>query len=179
MNLIFNRESRTPLLGGAVVTTLCITAAILIGSIEGYQAKQFMEHSQNNINMLCNTIVLASATILALLFTVLGLSSGTKVKLKNAFYLRIKQVALFDTIVFVLTVIIFLGLNFPVAKSDAIPPSWYKAIYYTTALSASVIGGLIVTVILLLYNTISDLIHILGFGAKHRMAHIEEEEEEV
>ncbi len=178
MSLIFNRDSRNPILGGAVVTTLGLTAAVLIGTIKGYEAKQFLSNSQQNINMLCNTIVLASATILALLFTVLGLTSGTEIDLKARFYRRIKQLALFDTIVFVITIVIFLSLNFPIAKSGDVPPIWYQVIYYVTAVAASIIGGLIVTVILLLYSTISDLIHILGYDDDHYMADLEEEKDE-
>lgn len=177
MSLLFNRDSKWPLLGGGVITLLGLTAAILIGQIGEAQAKHFLSQSQNNINILCNTIVLSSSTILALLFTVLSLSSGTKVKLKDAFYSRIKQVAFFDTILFIITMFIFLTLNFPVEKSGEIPDIWYKIIYYVTAVSASIIGGMIVTVILLLYNTISDLIHILGFGADHHMAEVPDDEE--
>ncbi len=173
---MFNKDSRWPLLGGGIITFLGLGVAVLIGEIEGYKAKQFLDQSQNNINMLCNTIVLASATILALLFTVLSLSTGTSIKLKNAFYRRIKQVALFDTILFIITIFIFLTLNFPVDKAGDIPPVWYKGIYYLTAVAASIIGGLIVTVILLLYHTVSDLIHILGFGSDHPMAEIDDEE---
>ncbi len=177
MSLIINKDSRYPLLGGGIITFLGLAAAVLIREINSYEAKQFMNSSQSNINMLCNTIILASATILALLFTVLGLSSGTEIKLKKAFYRRIKQVALFDTICFVMTMIVFLSLNFPIEKSGDVPTFYYKAIYYATAIAASIIGGMMVTVILLLYNTISDLIHILGYGSKHRMADLQEKEE--
>ena len=178
MSLIFNKDSRIPLIGGGIVTLLGLTAAILVGQIGDYQAKHFLAQSQNNINVLCNTIVLASATILALLFTVLGLSSSTDINLKNAFYRRIKQLALFDTILFIITMFIFLTLNFPVEKAGDIPAFWYKMIYYVTAVSASIIGGMVVTVIMLLYSTISDLIHILGFGSDHPMADIDKNEQE-
>lgn len=177
MSLLFNRDSKWPIIGGGIITFLGLSAAVLIGQIGGTQAKHFLSQSQSNINTLFNTIVLSSSTILALLFTVLSLSSGTKVKLKDAFYSRIKQVALFDTILFVITMFIFLTLNFPVEKSGDIPDFWYKVIYYVTAVAASIIGGMIVTVILLLYNTISDLIHILGFGADHPMAEVPDDEE--
>lgn len=166
-----------PLIWGGVITLFGFTAAYLIGSVQIYQAKEIMIESKNNFNTLCNTVVLASATILALLFTVLGLSANTDISLKKAFYQRIKQVALFDTALFILTMIIFLALNFPVGESNEIPDYWYQGIYYATAVSASIIGGLIVSVIILLYNTISDLIQILGYGSKHPMADIEDDDE--
>lgn len=175
---MFNKDSRIPIIGGSAITLIGLTVAILIGEINTYEAKHFMHEQQNNINMLCNTIILSSATILALLFTVLGLSTGTEITLKKAFYSRIKQVALFDTLCFVITMCVFLSLNFPVEKAGDIPTIYYQVIYYVTAVSASLIGGMIVSVILLLYYTINDLIHILGFGSEHPMADVERKEEE-
>lgn len=55
--------------------------------------------------MLCNTIILASATILTLLLTLLGLSTGSKSKLKNDRH--VLQIAKFDTALFISALISF------------------------------------------------------------------------
>lgn len=65
------------------------------------------------MNTLCNTIALASATILVLLLTLLGLSSTSKSKLKEDHYHHVLQIAKLDTVVFIASVITFYYSIFP------------------------------------------------------------------
>ena len=78
-----------------------------MGNISGYEAKKLITSSLPGINMLCNTIVLASATILALLLTLLGISSGSKSKLKREHYTQVMAIAKLDTVLFVIAIILF------------------------------------------------------------------------
>ena len=54
----------------AALTSLLviILGSLFLGKVSGYEAKVLIANSVNGLNTLCNTIVLASATILALLF---------------------------------------------------------------------------------------------------------------
>ena len=176
--LLFTR-SRKSLLGGFSITVLGLAVAPLIGKTSGYQAQQLLDQALPNMNTLCNTIILASATILALLLTLLGVISGMDIRLKKAFYFRIQQVAFFDAVLFVVTMVIFLLLNFPVAQSEELPPVWFQSVYYATLGGTALVGGMIVTVVLLLYNTVTDLIQIVGYGKEdHPMLAVIEKEEE-
>lgn len=51
-----------------------------VGELSGDEAKVLIKNSLEGLSMLCNTIILASATILTLLLTLLGLSTGSKLK---------------------------------------------------------------------------------------------------
>jgi hypothetical protein len=167
ITMLFKRSKKS-MIGGFSITVVGLGGALWIGKTSGYEAQQLLDQTVPNINSLCNTIILASATILALLLTLLGLSSGIKINFKKAFYARIQQVAFFDTVLFVVTMLIFLVLNFPVAQSESLPPVWFEWLYYATLAASAVVGGMIVTVMLLLYDTVTDLIQIVGY---HREDH--------
>ncbi len=156
------KDSKYAFIGGLAVLVIGVSAIYLFGEVKVYHAKELIEAAKPHINTLCNTIILASATILALLFTVLGLTRSAGVKFKSAFYDRIRQIAVFDTCVFIITMIFFLLFNFPVPREESMPEVWFKSIYYATAISSTVVGSMMVMVILLLSQTIIDLIKILG-----------------
>ena len=167
--LLFNRDSRTPLLGGLAITLLGFGASFLIGDINSEQGQAYVAQAQSNINALCSVIIFVSATILTLMFTVLSISTNSRIKLKSEFYRRIKQIALYDIILFVITTLMFLIFNFPAEESEAIPTDYYKVIFHLTVLATSFIGGLLVALMLLIYFTINDLTDIFGFRSHHPM----------
>jgi RsiW-degrading membrane proteinase PrsW (M82 family) len=77
--------------GGVISAMIAGMGFFLIGNLSQYEAKSLIKSSVPGVNMLCNTIVLASATIMALLLTVLGLSSKTDSRLKNDHYQQVKR----------------------------------------------------------------------------------------
>lgn len=98
--------------------------SVLLGSLSGYEAKILIKNSLSGLNVLCNTIVLASATILALLLTLLGLSSTSNSKLKKGHYIHIMQIARVDTVVFIVSLLSFLIFNLPITESENVPGNW-------------------------------------------------------
>jgi len=167
--LLFNRDSRTPLLGGLAITIVGFGASFLIGDINSEQGHAFVVKAQNNINALCSVIIFVSATILTLMFTVLSISTNSRIKLKSEFYRRIKQIALYDILLFVITTLMFLIFNFPAEETGFIPTKYYKTIFHLTVFATSFIGGLLVALMLMIYFTINDLTDIFGFRANHPM----------
>ena len=129
--------------------------------------------------MLCNTIVLASATILALLLTLLSVSYGSQNTLKKRHYQQVLSIAKFDVIVFISALILFQFFNIPIAESNNVPTSWFTVIYWATLGSTSIISGMMITVILMLYNAVTNLIAIVGLGEDHPMLSKEEADEKI
>ncbi|WP_432410383.1 hypothetical protein [Rasiella sp. SM2506] len=174
-------KNKKSILGGGIATLFMGLAVFLLGNLSGYEAKQLITSSLPGINMLCNTIVLASATILALLLTLLGISTGTKSRLKKAHYLQVLSIAKFDTILFVGALILFQIFNIPITEAENVETSWYKIIYWATIFFSSILSGMMITVILMLYTTVTNIIHIVGLNEDHYLVskeEIEEEEEE-
>jgi len=173
----FFKGNRIALLGGCTTTGIIALGIFLVGNISGYEAKNLLVSSLSGLNLICNTIVLASATILALLLTLLGISTGAKTQLKSTLYRQVLTIAKFDTLVFVSAIILFQFFNIPIAEADNVATNWYKYIYWITLFSSSVISGMMVTTVLMLYGTVSAIITIVGLKQDHPFSDMGEDSE--
>ncbi len=171
-------RNKLSIYGGIATTIFTGLGAFVLGDISGYEAISLIESSLSGFIMLCNTIVLSSATILALLLTLLGISTGTKSKIKAAHYNQVLNIAKFDTVLFVGALILFQLFNIPITESNNVPTDWFAYIYWITLFFSSVLCGLMVTVILLLYSTVVNIITIVGLGKDHYLISQEEVEQE-
>ena len=170
--------TKRALLGGAISLAIILSGTFLLGKLSGYEAKILIRNSLTGMNTLCNTIALASATILALLLTLLGISSSSKSKLKKDHYRHILQIAKLDTFVFVAAVITFLIFNLPITESESVPYNWFNFVYYISLGISSVLSSLLIMVVLMLYNTIVNIIKIVGLGIlDHPLVSKEEDDE--
>jgi len=176
MNFKLSTYTKRALLGGAISLVVILTGSFLLGKLSGYEAKVLIKNSLSGLNMLCNTIVLASATILALLLTLLGLSSGTKSKLKDDHYIHVLQIAKFDTVVFVASLMSFLLFNLPITEADNVPNNWFNIIYYGSLVISSILSAGLIVVVLMLYNTVVNIIKIVGLGQTDHYLTISEDE---
>ena len=164
MNFKISKLTKRALFGGGISLVVILTGSFFLGELSGYEAKVLIKNSLSGLNMLCNTIVLASATILALLLTLLGLSTGTKSKLKDDHYLHVMEIAKFDTIVFIASLISFLMFNLPITESDNVPTHWFDIIYYASLIISSTLSAGLIVVVLMLFNTVVNIIKIVGLG---------------
>lgn len=121
MSIKLSRYTKRALEGGAITLLVILLGSLLMGKLSGYEAKVLIQKSLSGLNMLCNTIILGSATILALLLTLLGLSSGSQSKLKKDHYKHVMQIAKLDTIVFISSLMTFLIFNLSITESDNVP----------------------------------------------------------
>ena len=164
--------------GGVFSLLFILTGSILLGNLSGYEAKVLIQNSLAGLNTLCNTIVLASATILALLLTLLGLSAESKSKLKEDHYNHVLQIAKFDTVVFVVSLLSFPLFNLPVTESDNVPANWFSTLYYIAMSISALISASLIVVVLMLYNTVVNIIKIVGLGVKDHPLAVSGEEKE-
>ncbi|MEJ4089088.1 hypothetical protein [Galbibacter orientalis] len=171
-------SNKKPIYGGLITFSITALGVFLLGNISGYEAKQLISSSLQGINMLCNTIVLASATILALLLTLLGISTGTKSKLKGAHYRQVISIAKYDSVLFIAALILFQFFNIPITETENVPAEWYKYVYWATLFFSSLISGFMVSIVLMLYETIKNIIDIVGLNKDHRLLSSEEKEEQ-
>ena len=174
-----SRYTKRALIGGGISLIVIVLGTVLLGKLSGYEAKVLIKNSLDGLNTLCNTIALASATILALLLTLLGLSSNSKSKLKKDHYQHVLQIAKLDTVVFITAVMTFLLFNLPITESDNVPNNWFNVLYYMSLAVSSILSAALIVVVLMLYNTVVNIIKIVGLGIKdHPLAYQEDEKEE-
>ena len=60
-----------------------------------------------------------------------------------------------------ITLLMLTFLAMPIFKSDVIAPRWYNVIYTVLIATTSSITGLLIALVIMLYNTIRDIIRIL------------------
>lgn len=175
MNSFF-KDNKKAIFGGLVATFFTGTGIFLLGQVSGYEAKRLLDISHSGLNMLCNTIILASATILTLLLTLLGISTSSQSKLKKGLYNQVLDIAKIDTVLLVVAIIMFQFFNIPITEAENIEVHWFSLIYWFTLGVSSLISGAMITVILMLYSTVADIIHIVGLQKDHRYVMNEEDE---
>ncbi len=171
-----SNDTHRAVLGGLISLSIILLGSLLLGKLSGYEAKELIKNSLGGINTLCNTIALASATILALLLTLLSLSSSAKSKLKKDHYRHILQIAHLDTVVFIASIISFLLFNLPITDSESVPPSWFNILYYISLAVSSVLTAGLIVVILMLHNTVVNIIKIVGLGIQDHPLAVREED---
>ncbi|TRO66476.1 hypothetical protein [Christiangramia sabulilitoris] len=174
MNAIVKRA----IVGGVVSTIVMGSGTFILGQISGYKALDLLQNSMSGINMLCNTVILGSTTILALMLTLLGLSRSSESRLTDRHYKDVLMIAKSDTILIVAAVITFLMLNLPISESKEVVTSWYETIYYVSLGMASLLGGGFIAVVMMLYGTITNVILIVGLNIKDHPLISEEGAEE-
>lgn len=146
-------------LAGGVVTALVTTAVVVfVGAVGAGKARVLLEATLPTTRFLCSAIMTASATTLALMLTLLSLSTGVKGDLSSSHYQRIRQIALMDVIAFGGATILLVTLIVPFGENISIPIQWYTVIYYVVSIAAGVLAGILVAVVIMLYTTVRDVI---------------------
>lgn len=150
------------MVGGLISTIVTLTAQFLIGNIySSYQAHKLLTSLTSNSGYLGSAAITASTTILALMLTLLSLGKNTSQQLSVDFYKKVKRTAAMNILLLILGALLLQVTIIPIIESEQINPSWYTTIYYTHLTITSLIVGLLVAIILMLYTTITTLIDII------------------
>jgi hypothetical protein len=167
-------DAERALTGGGLAALATFAGAWMVGEVSGREAHVLLQVSLFTTRSFCGTVTLATGNILALMLTLLGLSTSANIDLKWRHYYRIKQIAWADTITLIGAILIYLLLNIPLEESDpkTDPADWLTSFYYATLILASILGGAVITVILMLYNAIKDMIMAMSPREEERPSHI-------
>ena len=150
---------------GATVTALAMAAVLVGAGIANSGAARFMvEASMPSVRFLASAVMTVSATTLALMLTLLGLSSDIDGDIKKGHFQRVRQIALVDVGAFVVATVLLVVVVVPVNEASPVPDGWFMGIYYAVSVASAALGGGLVAVILLLYAAIRDLITVLSPG---------------
>lgn len=154
--------SKYALVGGIIAGSIALAGQWMVGQVySGWQAHKLLESVISAGLYFGGAIVTGSATILALMLTMLGVTRQTNSEFDAIFFKRIERIGKLSTISFIAGVLLLLFLSVPVQKSDEVPTSWYTAIYYILTSFIAILSGLIVTIVLMLFNAIESVINTL------------------
>lgn len=155
-------DLRKALLGGVLAVLIAIAGSTVVGTLYGAEGRLLLEAMLPTTRFLCSAMMTATATILALMLTILSLSSNSSNQIHAAHYKRVQQIALLDMIAFVGATLLLLVLNIPLEESDSISSGWYNTSYYVVLIYSSVLGGMLISIVMMLYAAIRDMISVVG-----------------
>ncbi|PAP75694.1 hypothetical protein [Rubrivirga marina] len=157
-------DLRIALTGGLFAAAAMAAVVITVGSVGAGEARSLLESSTPTVRSFCSTVMVVSASTLALMLTLLGLTTDTEEDIKGSHFERIRQIAFVDAAVFAGATLLLLVLIVPINDATEIPARWYVGIYFASTLIATVLGGAVISVIILLYAAIRDLVKTFGPG---------------
>jgi hypothetical protein len=157
-------DLRVAAIGGLVAAAVMAAVVITVGAVGAAEARSLLESSTPTVRSFCSTVMVVSASTLALMLTLLGLTTDTEAEIKGGHFARVRQIAFVDACAFAGATLVLLALVIPFGESSEIPSGWYVGIYYASTLLAAAIGGAVIAAMILLYAAIRDLIVTFGPG---------------
>ena len=149
-------------MGGVLAAGIALAGQWFVGQIySGAEARRLIEAMVPSSRAVGSSVVTASGTILALMLTMLSLTSQAKTSFDSIFYKRIERIGLLSTIALVAGILLLLFLSIPLQESKNVPNSWYSGVYYVLIALTAGIAGLQVGIVLMLLNAMSSLIAVL------------------
>jgi hypothetical protein len=159
MEFNINYVFRRPIIGGIVFALVMGLCTYTFGEISGFQARELLATSMSGILTLCYVMILGSIYILVIILYLLSVKIPIDSVLRHHHFHLLATIAKVDTILIITAIITLLLLNIPITQTDIIPDSWYGTIYYLILAIASILGGGFISVIIMIYETITMIIH--------------------
>lgn len=164
--------------GGTLVASVAVGAVFIIGEVSQLEAYDLLKTTLPTTRFFCSAVLTGTATILALMVTLVSLSSSAAVELKAQHYRRIQRIAMLDAIAFAGAMALLLFIMIPMEEAEVLPLGWYRIIYYVVLGAAAVLGALVVSVMMMLYSQTRQLIRAIGLEQSSPLVKEEDGESE-
>lgn len=155
-------DAKWALVGGALATVIAFAGLTAVGRVSGFEARGLLDATLPSIRFLTSTVATASATILALMVTVLALSHTLEHELDEIHYRRIQQISWLSALTIAASVTLLLFLSIPLGESEQVVREWYEWLYYAVVVLSSLLGGMLVSLVLMLLNAVQGLVRVLA-----------------
>lgn len=149
--------ARPVLYGGGLSFLVFMAVAIGVGRVGDREALSLLESTLPTLRFLCSSAIGASATVVALMVTVLGLSFRMDSKLRPEYFDRIGLIGALCVGVMAGAVTLLLVLCVPLGETEEFT-TWYSAIYYSVLTIASLLGGALVATTVALRTVVVSLV---------------------
>lgn len=159
MNWLRKAELGWALVGGVVAVVALFVMAVAVGSVAEFEALRLIEGVLPTARFLASSTIAAAATVLALLLTLLGLSITSEFEFGLRLYRRAQYITVLSVAAIIVGVAVLLAVAVPVGEVEEFE-GFYQLLYYILVASVSVLGGLMVTIGLMISATLFGLIDI-------------------
>ncbi len=155
--------AKRAIIGGVLAAGVALAGQWFVGQVySGTEARNLVDALVPAARSVGSSVVTASGTILALMLTMLSLTSQASTTFDRVFYQRIKRIGLLSTISLAAGILLLLFLSIPVQESQNVPGTWFSVVYYVLIALTAGLAGLLVTIVLMLFNAVTSLIHVLS-----------------
>lgn len=168
-------DLREALIGGGVAAAVLFMVVAAVGSVSPFEAIRLLEAVLPTIRFLSSSVMAAVATVMALMLTLLSLTYSSKYEFRELHFRRIRQISVLSTVAIVASVVLLLFLGLPVGEADQLRV-YYDVVYYGVTAAASILGGLLIAIVLMLHRTITGLVDIGHPAGESQLIHIEDQE---
>ena len=154
-----------PIFVFAVVGLLGFGARTAIGRIySSSEAVQLLDALSESGLYLGSASATASATILALMLTLIGMVRRADTEFDTSIYRSVLRISRISTASLMISLLLLLALVFPVGEFENLPTSWYRWMYdgLFTATVATI--GMLAATVVMLYQTVHEVIAELTPG---------------
>lgn len=149
--------------GGCAAAVIGGGGMVIVGSASAFEARRLLESVLPTARFAASAYVGGGATILALMLTLITFSITDDRDFHASHYRRIRDVSLLTTGMIVASVLLLMFLSFPIGEAD-VDRNWYVWVYYGVVLGGAVTGGIFITVVLMLYYAVRQLIGVGEHG---------------
>jgi hypothetical protein len=130
-----------------------------------FEARRLLEAVLPTVRFAASAYVAGGATILALMLTLITFSITHELEFRSSHYVRIRQIAAMVSAVIVGSVVLLMFLSFPLGEAE-VHRDYYLWVYYAVLLGGSITGGLFISIILMLFYAVRELIKVADDGAE-------------
>ncbi|MFP4378415.1 MAG: hypothetical protein ACLFP4_15330 [Spirochaetales bacterium] len=172
----FKKSTAIAIVGGGGAALIALT--VFFGLQRVFQELSFYQllaAMQRSSTTLCFAGITSASTIMPLMLTIFSFAKNSSRDFSQSFYRRIKWIALFCVIAFFSGLITLTLLSSPVENVGNVDPVWFQVIYYSVVTGLSIMVGILVAIIIMLYHAIRYIINRLN---PHRLRGLKEEREE-
>lgn len=149
----------------AWVIAIVVTAAVIIvtGNIySASQAKSLLEAVQKASLFYCSAIITASATIIALMLTLLSLTINKMDEPQKEIFIRLNAITHLCVVAFIEAVILLLIISFPTQKFQHMEDAWFHYGYYIITIWNGMLAAHMIATILVLKDITKNVIGYLS-----------------
>lgn len=159
---MLSRGDRWAWVGGIIAGLVALIGQMLVGVVyNGMEARALLQALVPSADSLGAAVVQATAAILALMLTLLGLSRREMEDLEQGFFRRIQRISLLSSFALASAILLLLFLSIPLQQSPNVPADWFQGIYYALLLIIAAIAGLVVAIVIMLYSAIGGIINAI------------------
>lgn len=153
-------DLKSAIVGGLIAAVVGFGTMATVGTASDVEARRLLEGVLPTVRFAASAYVAGGATMLALMLTLITFSITHEDNFTTVHYRRIRDLALLTAATIVGSVVILMAIAFPLDEVD-VSRGWYLPAYYFVLFAGAAAGGAFITVIMMLYYAVGDLLDIV------------------